>query len=133
VTTRGRFGAKVGADLLVSIHADGSASSHRGFFVMRPALVTGYTDDIYSSSSRLAKAMRSGLLATGLPMANYYTTTGIKVRSDLGTLNLSNVPAVELELGNMKNASDARRMKSLAGRAQYAAGVVAGIRVYLGR
>jgi N-acetylmuramoyl-L-alanine amidase len=133
VTTRGRFGAKVGADLLVSIHADGSTSSHRGFFVMRPAYVTGYTDDIYASSARLARSMRSGLLATGLPIANYYTTTGIKVRNDLGTLNLSNVPAVELELGNMKNTSDARRMTSMTGRSLYAAGVVAGIRVYLGR
>lgn len=133
VTTRGRFGAKVGADLLVSIHADGSTSTHRGFFVMRPAFVTRYTDDIYTTSARLARAMRSGLLAVGLPMANYYATNGIKVRNDLGTLNLSNVPAVELELGNMKNASDARRMKSTTGRSLYAAGVVAGIRAYLGR
>jgi N-acetylmuramoyl-L-alanine amidase len=133
VTTRGRFGAKVGADLLVSIHADGSTSTHRGFFVMRPAYVTGYTDDIYTSSTRLARAMRAGLLATGLPIANYYATDGIKVRNDLGTLNLSDVPAVELELGNMKNGSDARRMTSLSGRALYAAGVVAGIRAYLGR
>ena len=133
VTTRGRFAEKVGADVFVSIHGDGSSSSHRGFFVMRPALISGYTNDIYTSSARLAKAMRSGLLATGLPVDNDYATTGIKVRNDLGTLNLSDVPAVMVELGNMKNASDARRMKSTAGRSQYAAGLVAGIRAYLGR
>ena len=133
VTTRGRFGEKVGAHLLVSIHADGSSSTHRGFFVMRPSSIAGYTDDIFSRSMRLARAMRTGLLATGLPQANYYTTTGIKVRGDLGTLNLSDVPAVMVELGNMRNASDARRMKSTTGRDRYAAGIVAGIRVYLGR
>jgi N-acetylmuramoyl-L-alanine amidase len=95
--------------------------------------VKGYTDDIYNRSTTLAKAIRSGLRAKGLPQANYYTSTGIKVRSDMGTLNLSDVPVVEVELGNMKNASDARRMKSSAGRDQYAAGLVAGIRVYLGK
>lgn len=133
VTTRGRFGEKVGADLTVSIHADGSSRSHRGFFVMRPASIAGYTDDIYRSSARLARAVRTGLGDIGLPMANYYTRTGIKVRNDLGTLNLSDVPVVEVELGNMKNASDARRMKSSSGRDRYAAGLVAGIRVYLGK
>ena len=39
---------------------------------------------------------------------------------------------VEVELGNMKNSSDARRMKSATGRDRYAKGLVAGIRVYLG-
>ena len=46
---------------------------------------------------------------------------------------MSNVPVVMVELGNMKNASDARRMTSSAGRTTYAAGLVAGIRAYLGR
>ena len=43
------------------------------------------------------------------------------------------VPVVMVELGNMKNASDARRMTSPSGRTQYARGLVAGIRAYLGR
>lgn len=133
VTTRGRFGAKVHATLTVSIHADGAASANRGFFVMRPGWVKGYTDDIYSASAVLAKAVRTGLRAAGLPQANYYTTSGIKVRTDMGTLNLSDVPVVEVELGNMKNPSDSRRMRSLAGRAQYADGLLRGIRVYLGK
>ena len=54
-------------------------------------------------------------------------------RTDLGTFNLSNVPVVMVETGNMKNASDAARMKSAAGRDQYARGLVAGIRAFLGR
>jgi N-acetylmuramoyl-L-alanine amidase len=133
VNVRGRFGAKVHARLLVSIHADGSGPTHRGFVVMKPGRVPGYTDDIITSSGTLAKAMRAGLLATGLPIANYYATNGIKKRTDLGTLNMSDVPAVMVELGNMKNATDAKRMTAKRGRASYATGLVAGIRAYLGR
>ena len=133
VDVRGRFGAAVDADLMVSIHADGSASSNRGFFVMRPGLVDGYTDDILASSRRLATSLRAGLLDLGLPIANYYTTTGIKIRRDLATLNLSDVPVVMVELGNMRNAGDARPMTTTTGRNRYAAGITAGIRRFLGR
>jgi N-acetylmuramoyl-L-alanine amidase len=133
VDVRGKFGAKVHAQLTVAIHADGSASSHRGFYVMKPGLVRGYTDDIYGRSGTLARSVRAGLLAAGLPVANYYTTTGIKTRTDFATFNLSDIPVVMLELGNMKNAGDARRMKSASGRDRYAVGIVAGIRSYLGK
>lgn len=133
VNVRGRFGAKVRARLLVSIHADGAGSSNRGFVVMKPGRVRGYTDDILASSATLAKAMRGGLLDAGLPIANYYARNGIKKRTDLGTLNMSDVPAIMVELGNMKNASDARRMTTKSGRARYASGLVAGIRAFLGQ
>ena len=133
VDVRGRFGERVGADVLVSIHADGANSRYRGFFVMRPGLVKGFTDDIVTPSARLATAMRQGLKGVGLPVANYYATNGIKTRTDLGTLNWSDVPAVELELGNMKNSGDAARMTSRTGRATYANGIVAGIRRYFGK
>jgi N-acetylmuramoyl-L-alanine amidase len=133
ITTRAELGAKVHAALKVSIHADGAATSNHGFFVMRPGLVKGYTDDILSSSYALAKAVRSGLLKVGLKWANYYATDGIIARTDLGGLNLSDVPAVMVELGNMKNTTDANRMMSTAGRAEYANGLVAGIRQFLGK
>jgi len=133
IDVRGKFGAKVHAQLTVSIHADGSSSTHRGFFVMKPGLVRGYTDDILTRSTKLARALRTGLLGAGLPIANYYARNGIVTRTNLGTLNMSDVPVVELELGNMKNSSDARRMKSATGRDRYAKGIVSGIRVYLGR
>jgi len=133
IDVRGKFGERMGADLLVSIHADGARSSARGFFVMWPGLVKGYTDDIVTESARLATAMRAGLRGVGLPIANYYARNGIKTRTDLGTLNWSDVPAVMVELGNMKNSGDASRMRSRGGRAKYADGVVAGIRRYLGK
>lgn len=133
VDARGRLGAAVGADLELSIHGDGAPSAYRGFFVMRPGVVAGWTDDIAVPSARLAKALRAGLLDAGVPMANYYTTTGIKVRSDLGTLNWSDVPIAMVELGNMRNARDAARMTTSTGRERYAIGLVHGIRGFLGR
>ena len=133
VDVRGRFGEKVHANLAVSIHGDGASTSYRGFFVMRPGLVRGYTDDILTRSSTLAKAMRSGLIGAGLTVANYYATNGLISRTDLGTLNWSDVPIVMIELGNMKNATDAARMTTRSGRSQYATGIVFGIRRYLGR
>lgn len=133
VNARGRFGANVQAALTISIHADGSAVAHRGFVVMKPGRVPGYTTDILARSSRLATSMRTGLLDAGLPMANYYARNGIISRTDLGTLNMSDVPVVMVELGNMKNAGDATRMSGAVGRDRYAAGLVAGIRRYLAR
>jgi len=133
ITTRAALGAKVHAALKVSIHADGAAIANHGFFVMRPGLVKGYTNDILSSSYTLAKAVRSGLLKVGLKVANYYATNGIIARTDMGGLNMSDVPAVMVELGNMKNSADAARMRSTTGRAQYANGLVAGIRLFLGK
>lgn len=133
VDERGKFGSRVHAQLTVSIHGDGAPSRDRGFFVMKPGLVRGYTDDIVARSTTLAIAVRRGLLNLGLPIANYYATNGIKNRTDFGGFNMSDVPVVMVELGNMKNGADATRMKSVAGRDRYAAGLVAGIRLYLRR
>ena len=133
IDVRGRFGESVGARLTVSIHADGAPAANHGFFVMKPGVVAGWTDDIATESSVLAVAMREGLKDAELAVANYYATNGLKTRTDLGTLNWSDVPVVELELGNMKNAGDAARMSSRPGRTQYANGIVNGIRRYLGR
>lgn len=133
ITTRAQLAAKVGAKLTVSIHADGAPSSYHGFFVMKPGLVVGYTDDIITSSARLAKSIRSGMIGAGFAVANYYATDGLKTRTDLGALNMSDVPAVMIELGNMKNATDAARMASSTWRGRYAAGLVAGIRLFLGK
>jgi N-acetylmuramoyl-L-alanine amidase len=133
VDVRGKFGEKVHADLTVSIHGDGAGASNHGFFVMKPGTVVGYTDDIRTESGVLATAMRNGLTDAGLTVANYYAKNGLITRTDLGTLNWSDVPIVMIELGNMKNATDAARMKSRQGRTRYANGIVLGIRRYLAR
>jgi N-acetylmuramoyl-L-alanine amidase len=134
VDARGEFGAKVGARLMVSLHADGAASSAHGFHVIAPTSRSPWTTDIAAPSLRLAKALRSGFDGVGIPRSTYVGRgTALSIRSDLGTLNMSDVPVAMLEVGNMRNPSDAHRMTTRAGRAQYARAVVRGIRSYLAR
>ena len=128
VDTRGRFGERVGADLEVSVHGDGAASSTHGFFVIRPGVRDGYTDDIAGPSKRLALAVRRGLVGAGFGVSTAYGADGLDTRRDLGTLNMADVPTVMVELGNMRNAGDARCMTSSACRDRYARGLAEGIR-----
>lgn len=134
VDVRGRAGNAIGADAKVSIHADGSyARGARGFHVIAPSSVRGWTDDIVAPSRSLALEMRSALARAGFPRANYIAGgDGLDFRGDLGTLNLSDVPTVMVELGNMRSAAEARRMTSKAGRAAYARGIVTGVTGFLG-
>jgi N-acetylmuramoyl-L-alanine amidase len=133
VDARGRAGNAIGADLKLSLHADGSyVAGARGFHVIAPADRAPWNDDIFESSSRLAEAMKAGLVSNDFAVANYIAGgDGLDVRSDLGTLNLSDVPTVMVELGNMRSAAEARVMTSPAGRARYARGLVAGVRAFL--
>ena len=133
VDVRGRYGERVHADLLLSVHGDGAPAQYQGFFVIRPALRRGWTDDVYSRSGVLQQDVRAGLDAVGLPRSNQYAG-GLSTRGDLGTLNWSDVPVAMVELGNMRNAGDAARMTSARTRAGvYAAGLALGVRRYLAR
>ena len=133
VDVRGRAGNRIGADLKMSIHGDGSyAAGARGFHVIAPADRAPWTSDIAGPSLRLAGDVRAGLVASGFPVANYIAGgDGLDVRSDLGTLNLSDVPTVMVELGNMRNAGEARVMASRQGRARYAAALAGAVGRYL--
>jgi N-acetylmuramoyl-L-alanine amidase len=134
VDVRGRAGNRIPADLKISIHGDGSfARGARGFHVIAPADRRPWTHDIFRSSHRLALDTRSALRSEHLRVANYIAGgDGLDVRSDLGTLNLSNVPTVMVELGNMRNPRDAKRMTSAGGRAIYARGLARAVRHFLG-
>jgi N-acetylmuramoyl-L-alanine amidase len=131
VGTRGRFGAKVGADVAVSVHGDGAAAGTHGFFVIRPGVRAGYTDDIAGRSKVLAGRVRAGLLRAGFGRSTSYGGDGLDTRRDLGTLNMADVPTVMVELGNMRNAGDARCMTSASCRDRYARGLAAGVVGYL--
>ena len=134
IDARGEFGAEVGARLMVSLHADGSAGDASGFHVIAPERRSPWTTDIAADSLRLATALRGSLVRGGMRTADYVAGgSGLDVRGDLGTLNLSDVPVAMVEIGNMRNAGDARRMTSPEGQARYAAALVVGIRDYLGR
>jgi N-acetylmuramoyl-L-alanine amidase len=134
VDARGRAGNKLPADLKISIHGDGSyAAGARGFHVIAPTDRRPWTHDIYRPSRRLALDTRSALRTMHLRVANYIAGgDGLDFRSDLGTLNLSDIPTVMVELGNMRNPRDAHRMTSKAGRATYARGLALAVRRFLG-
>jgi N-acetylmuramoyl-L-alanine amidase len=135
VDRRGRAGNRIHADVKISVHADGSyASGAHGFHVIAPTDRRPWTHDIYRPSRRLAVLARAALRTRGLPVANYIAGgDGLDLRADLATLNLSNVPTVMAELGNMRNPSDAGRMTSARGRARYAAALSQAIRGFLAR
>ena len=56
---------------------------------------------------------------------------GLDVRSDLGGLNLSDVPKVFVETGNMRNPVDARRLESVAYRQREAVALARGLEKFL--
>jgi N-acetylmuramoyl-L-alanine amidase len=133
VDRRGRAGNRIPADLKISIHGDGSyAAGARGFHVIAPTDRAPWTHDIFKPSRRLALLTRAALVRKGFPRANYIAGgDGLDFRSDLGTLNLSDVPTVMVECGNMKSPADARSMTSPRGRARYAAGLARAVRLFL--
>ncbi|GGO92428.1 N-acetylmuramoyl-L-alanine amidase [Nocardioides phosphati] len=116
-----RFADGTHANLKISIHGDGCNGCGAGFHVIAPQSRAGWTDDIATSSLAFAKQVLAALHNAGLPYAPYVSGgDGLDVRGDLGTLNWSDRPAVMVELGNMRNATDAARMTSSTGRDRYA-------------
>lgn len=132
VDARGRAGnparGKAGADLKISLHADGNIGGGPGFHVIVPERLDGWTDDIARPSARLGRLLRDSLRRDGLPVAGYVGTDGLDVRGDLATLNLSDVPTVMLEAGNLRDPGDARRLTGPAGQRRYAEAVVSAVR-----
>ena len=120
------------ADVKLSIHGDGTyAAGAHGFHVIAPGDLPGYTDDIETESLDLAHVVRDALVDGGFAVSTYTGSDGIDVRTDLGTLNLADIPTVMVELGNMRDAGDAAEMESSSGQDAYAEALVAGISAYL--
>jgi len=126
---RARIGTEAKADAMISIHADGSSASGRGFHVIAPSAIKGWTTDVAKPGRRLAQAMISGMTRAGAEPATYLSST-LSIRGDQSTLNFSDVPTVIVELGNMRNKADAARMSTSQGQQQYADWIAAGIEAY---
>jgi N-acetylmuramoyl-L-alanine amidase len=131
ITERAAIGNRAQADAVVSIHADGGPADGRGFHLIFPASIPGLTDDIAEESRLLADALREAYLQTGMPISTYAGVDGLSERDDLGGLNLSDVPAVFLEVGNMRNATDAGLLTDSDFQAQIAEAIVTGISAFL--
>jgi N-acetylmuramoyl-L-alanine amidase len=132
VNERAAIGNRAHANVAISIHADGFSSWGRGFQVLRPGLVRGYTRRIVMPSARLARILRNRMeRESGLTPSDYAGHDGIVVRTDLGGLNLSKVPMVFLECGNMKNPHDSTLQTSSRWRGRLARVVAGALRAYL--
>ncbi|MFD4856751.1 N-acetylmuramoyl-L-alanine amidase [Streptomyces atratus] len=136
VDERARIGNDAKADAVVSVHADGSAVGNRGFHVIVPAPVRGGaadTSEIVEPSRDLGTRI-AGLFVrdTGSAPSNYVGgNTGLDIRKDLGGLNLSTVPKVFIECGNMRDPKDAALLTSASWRQKAAQGIADGISSYL--
>ncbi|MET8546593.1 N-acetylmuramoyl-L-alanine amidase [Kitasatospora sp. NPDC004799] len=135
IDERARAGADAHADVALSVHADGGPASGSGFHVIMPGRVVAgkaNTSAIVEPSRRLGLLLRDRFhAATGEPYADYVAEDGLDTRSDLGGLNLSTVPKVFIECGNMRNSTDAKRMTDPQWRQQAAQGIADALTVFL--
>lgn len=129
VDERAAIGNRSAAAAVVSIHADGStAPGATGFHIAysAPPLNPAQEDLTFPT------AMRDAFSAAGFTPSTYIGSAGLSPRDDLGGLNLSEVPAVLVECGNMRDAAEAAAFASEPGRQSYAAAIAAGVLAYLG-
>jgi N-acetylmuramoyl-L-alanine amidase len=137
INERAGIGNAAHADAAVSVHADGSATGNHGFHVIMPAAVhRGIADTraIVAPSRRLGTALKTSFAAATKSAPSNYVGggTGLKIRDDLGGLNLSTVPKVFIECGNMRDPRDAAHLTDPRWRQRAAQGIADGITAFLG-
>lgn len=107
VTRRARIIDRAHANVAVDIHADGGPPGGRGFTILEPE-ADGPNRHVIKASDRFARVLRSSFAAvTGMPESTYDGIDALQPRDDLAGLNLTTVPKVLIECGNMRNATDA--------------------------
>ncbi|MEU8985016.1 N-acetylmuramoyl-L-alanine amidase [Streptomyces sp. NPDC048558] len=136
VDERAEIGNKADADAVVSIHADGAGARQRGFHVILPGKVDAGAADtgpIVAPSRDLGERIAGSFVrVTGNAPSNYIGDgTGLVTRKDLGGLNLSTVPKVFIECGNMRDTKDAALLTSGTWRQKAAQGISEGIVSFL--
>ncbi|MEV0197053.1 N-acetylmuramoyl-L-alanine amidase [Nonomuraea sp. NPDC050691] len=132
ITQRAAIGNRAKADAAISIHGDGSAPGNHGFHVIMPKKIGGPVDPVVGDSRKLGLAVRDSYRkGTGLPYSTYIGSKALDFRSDLGGLNLSTVPKVFIECGNMRNAAEAAKFRDPAFRQRVALALANGMQHYL--
>lgn len=112
VNTRSFIINRSRARVAIDIHADGGPSWGRGFTVLEP-VADGPNNAVVASSDRLGRYVHQALLAdTPIGVSDYYGQDGYIARDDLAGLNLTTVPKVLIECGNMTNQADAALLTS---------------------
>lgn len=132
VDERARIANRANAAALISIHADGNeAQGAHGFHVIHALPDQMVAPSLAKPSRFLAESIRNALAGAGIPTSNYVGTNGLDARDDLGGLNLSRVPAVLVELGNMRSGQEASKMESDAYRRRLARALAVGLQDFL--
>jgi N-acetylmuramoyl-L-alanine amidase len=107
VTTRAQIINRAHANVAIDIHADGGPPGGRGFTVLEP-VADGPNNRVIGASDTFGRdLLQSYRAVTGMPLSTYDGVGGIAARDDLAGLNLTTVPKVLIECGNMRNATDA--------------------------
>ncbi|HEY6275205.1 MAG TPA: N-acetylmuramoyl-L-alanine amidase [Streptosporangiaceae bacterium] len=115
------------ANVAIDIHADGGPASGRGFTVLEP-VADGPNNQVIATSVRFGHDVRAALLAhTVMPVSNYDGVNGLTFRDDLAGLNLTRVPKILIECGNMRNATDAALLTTTLFQKQLASAFEAAI------
>ncbi|HUB39367.1 MAG TPA: N-acetylmuramoyl-L-alanine amidase [Streptosporangiaceae bacterium] len=131
ITTRAEIINRAHANVAIDIHADGGPPSGRGFTVLEP-VADGPNDTVIGPSVRFGADVRAALLKdTSMPESDYYGRDGLILRDDLAGLNLTTVPKVLVECGNMQNPVDARLLTRPSFQRRLARALTAAIVAYL--
>ncbi len=124
-----------GADVAMSIHADGAPATARGFHLIVPQLPVpdAKAAQVQSTTGLAAtKAMRAAYLRAGFPAANYGgAVDALMTRNDIAGPALTEVPEVFLEMGNGQNPDDAQSLETPEGRLKHAVAITTGLVGYL--
>ena len=131
VTRRSQILNDAHSNVAIDIHADGGPPGGRGFTVLEP-VADGPNDKVIARSDRFGRDVKAAMLAgTPMPVSDYYGQDGYEPRDDLAGLNLTTVPKVLIECGNMRNAVDARILTSTAFQKQLAKALATAIARFL--
>ncbi|MGV9711672.1 N-acetylmuramoyl-L-alanine amidase [Gordonia sp. NPDC003424] len=135
VDQRAAAASKSGAVVSVSIHADSTAvgadAGKKGFHMIVPSLPipNATANRVQAGDGRKASSlMRDAFVKAGFPPANYAgVNNGMQTRSDIAAVNLTTVPAVFIEMGNLSNPAEAATLTGKDGQLKYAMAITNGI------
>ncbi len=131
VDRRARILDRAHANVSIDIHADGGPSGGRGFTVLEP-VKDGPNHKVIASSVRFGRDVHAAFRKyTPIRVSDYYGHNGYIFRSDLAGLNLTTMPKVLIECGNMRNAADARLLTSARVQREIARALEAAIIAFL--
>jgi len=124
---RGEMAKEVGADILVSLHADGSSiASAQGVSVLSPASNVSFID---ADRADISKTL-STLIVDELAKSTGARNRGVHFRNNLSILNWSAVPSALIEIGFMSNREEDEKMQTEAYQEKIAQGIAKGIHKY---